>query len=139
MSGSIEGYSYYKITPEPLKTIPKTFHDKKPVRADDSGTVIKTGTTDLPQGGSPPRPEPTIKHKDFDRMAKLGDFKDDDEPFKLNRLTTLNEIDKYYRASNEIPLSVPLPLFDPSDKIHLNTEEGALMQWENYMRKVKRS
>ena len=69
----------------------------------------------------------------------LGDFSSDDESFKMNRLTTLNEIDKYYRAGNEISLSVPIPLFNPSDKIELNNQQGMLNQWENYISMTRKA
>ena len=59
-----------------------------------------------------------------------GKYAKDLEPFKINRLTTLKEIDTYYLPENTVPYKYPTPFFMPTDELYwTNTKEALDKQW----------
>ena len=127
--------SFYYLEREKIIK-PKIFFSKGSIRADEAGTEIKQGTTNMPNGNRPPKKEQRISHSNINRLWKLGDYNNDDEPFKTDRLTNLAEIFKYYAGQDWVPLKIKLPPFDPSDKITLNTPGGVEKQWREYLQKT---
>ena len=124
--------SFYRLSKEE-QIKPKIIYGKNPVRADGSGTEIKQGQTNLPTANKQPAKEPQIHSKNVDGMWKSGNYNNNDEPFKTQRLTSMQDINGYYSYPGFVPYSVPLPPFDPSDTITLNTEAGVHKQWQTFL------
>lgn len=129
-------YSFNPISTDDYIT-PKIFYDHLPLGAEgDGGNTIELHSEALPQGDSIPRDPSPINHKDINSLWHSGGYYNDDEPFRTDRLTNLKEIQQYYLSPDEVPLDVPLPPYDPSNTITLNTMEGIRDQWSTFMSKT---
>ena len=89
----------------------------------------------MPKGSGLPPKEAPIRFNNVDKMWRNGIYSNTDEPFKVNRLTNINEIRQFY-SKGEPALNLPLPPYDPTSTITLNTPEGIEKQWRIYLQKT---
>ena len=107
---------------------PKIVFEKSPLKPQSTHptNIWKDAEVKRPQNKF--NPKDAIKFYDVEKQWATSNYNTNDH-FDYTRLNTLDKYSKFYHGDQFVRYDVPLPLFVPSNKIHINSPRGVEEQW----------
>ena len=135
MSDVNSDLSYYRLyCPKSSFYYPKVTFDVNPLKAESLTQKIYEK---IEKPKFKVNPSEVIRHSDIQTMWKTGNYDVEGSPFKINRLSTLDQISKYYFPQHSVRYDIDVPFFMPTDKLYLNNSQKAVKeQWDIFTRKT---
>jgi hypothetical protein len=133
MSEISSDYSFYRF-PKQKIIKPVISKDKFPIKSEGKGDVIEVNKHPV-QSKAGVDKKNIIKVENIQDQWKTGNYSKSDG-FIVKPYTSMTDIKRFYHEPN---LSLPLPLFVPTNKMVSNNTEGDIeKQWEDYLKATNR-